>query len=219
MRGGFRLLLLAPIEAPSSQATRTKKRSCVCSHPYFRRADEQHIFIETSYRMTKGRYQWFLSLILRRRSANRRSADITLILVGRNGPYPITLTLLINDCMVNTFQVHEHLLFGSNLLILKNEIRNLGSVNECLCTRFFLFLQKILTDIYKDYTSMKCKKRRNGMEPKFTNISHSKKQLRHISNTHKYPLHRCTSDIQFSHFIKRMLAKNQTLDAWASQAL
>ena len=54
---------------------------------------------------------------------------------------------------------------------------------------------------------MKCKKRRNGMEPKFTNISHSKKLLRHISNTHKYPWHRCTSDIQFSQFIKQMLAK------------
>ena len=83
---------------------------------------------------------------------------------------------------------------------------------------FFLFLQKILTDIYKDYTSMKCKKSRNGVEPKFTNISHTKKLLRHISNTHKYSRHRCTSDIQFSQFIKHMLARNQTLDVWASQA-
>ena len=84
---------------------------------------------------------------------------------------------------------------------------------------FFYFTRKILTGMYKDYTSVKCKKRRNGMEPKFTNTSHSEKLLRHITNTHKYPLHRCTSDIQFSQFIKQMLARNQTLDAWASQAL
>ena len=83
---------------------------------------------------------------------------------------------------------------------------------------FFYFLQKILTDIYKDYTSMKCKKSRNGVEPKFTNISHTKKLLRHISHTHKYSRHRCTSDTQFSQFIKHMLARNQTLDVWASQA-
>ena len=140
---GLHFFEFIPISHPPLQLPwQERKRTCVWPHPYFRRADEQHIFIETSYRMTKGHYQWFLSLILRRRSANRRSADITLILVGRNGPYPITLTLLISGCMVNTFQVHEHLLFGSNLLVLKNEIRNLGSVNECLCTRFFFIFTK-----------------------------------------------------------------------------
>ena len=84
---------------------------------------------------------------------------------------------------------------------------------------FFYFTRKILTGMYKDYTSVKCKKRRNSMEPKFTNTSHFEKLLHHITNTRKYSLHRCITGIQFSLIITQALARNKTLDARASQAL
>ena len=75
--------------------------------------------------------------------------------------------------------------------------------------------------MYKDYTSVKCKEKRNSMEPKFTNISHSEKLLHHITNTRKekYSLHLCITGIQFSCITTQALARRKTLDARASQAL